>query len=246
MNSKQDITNNTSRLPDSLELALAELEKTAMLIQAEVEEAAQLLPPQASQQAISASSLMQNLLYQLLDCVRQVFSVDTAVVLLCSEDRQYLTVNAAYGLEEEVIAKIQIPMGHGFAGSVAAQRESVIVNDLSQVEVISPILRNKGLQSIVGTPIIVNNQVIGVFHVGTFHSRQFYRDEVHLLKIIAARIGVVIAHLFAFYSIESQTSAVECRRQKLNYQLTIFHVSYEMVKKFFLYLTLSHLEYLIA
>jgi len=44
----------------------------------------------------------------------------------------------------------------------------MIVDDLSKVEVVSPILQNKGIQSMVGVPLLVENQVIGVFHVGTF------------------------------------------------------------------------------
>ncbi|MES1021723.1 GAF domain-containing protein [Gloeocapsa sp. BRSZ] len=243
MNLQQDAASNDSHLPNPLKVVLAEVEKTATLIQAEVEEASQLLPPQFNQQAISTHSLMQNLLYQLLDCVRQVLRVDTSVVLLCSKDRQYLTVSAACGLEEEVTAKIQIPVGYGFAGSVAAKRELVVVDDLSQIKVVSPILRNKGLQSMVGIPIMVDNQVIGVFHVGTYRSRQFGQDEVQLLKVIAARIGVVIERIFAF-CIEEQTSAVELTPQK-SHQLISFQLSYEMARKFCLCLIgLSRLEYL--
>jgi len=49
----------------------------------------------------------------------------------------------------------------------------MIVDDLSKVEVVSPILQN-GIQSMVGVPA-GRNQVIGVFHVGTFRPHHLPR-----------------------------------------------------------------------
>jgi len=59
----------------------------------------------------------------------------------------------------------------------------MIVEDLSKVEIVSPILRNKGIRSMVGIPLLVKEQGSGVFHVGTFRSRQFTSDDVQLLRL---------------------------------------------------------------
>jgi len=52
----------------------------------------------------------------------------------------------ALPLEEEIAGRDP----RGFAGHIAASREPMIVDDLSKVEVVSPILQNKGIQSMVG------------------------------------------------------------------------------------------------
>lgn len=246
MNSHKNITSDYSHLPTSLSTALTELEETATQIQAEVAEIADLLPQPLDETSVQVRSLLQNLLYPLLDCIRQVFKVDTAAVLLCSANKQHLIVHAACGLEEEVTAGIQIPMGYGFAGNIAAKRELTIVDDLSQVDIFSPILRHKGLQSMLGLPLLVNNQVVGVLHVGTFHSRRFSIDEVQLLKVVAARIGIVSDRLLTLHASSQENSSVKILHQP-SHQLVSFQLCLEVAKDFLLYLIgVPNLEYSIV
>ncbi|MBE9190498.1 GAF domain-containing protein [Gloeocapsopsis crepidinum LEGE 06123] len=229
MNSHKNIASNNNYLPNSLNIALTELEETATQIQAEVAEIADLLPQPLNE--IPVRSLLQNLLYPLLDCIRQVFKVDTVAVLFCSQDKQHLVVHSACGLEEEVAAGIQIPIGCGFAGKIAAKREITIVDDLSQVDVFSPILRHKGLQSMLGMPLLINNQVVGVFHVGTFHSRRFSIDEVQLLKIVAARIGIVINSMLLLHASSKQKSEKILHQQ--SHKAINFQLYFAVAKEFF-------------
>jgi GAF domain-containing protein len=237
MNSHKYITDDNSHLPTSLSIALSELEETATQIQAEVAEIADLLLQPLDE--IPVRSVLQHLLYPLLDCICQDFKVDTATVLLYSANKQNLIVRAACGLEEEVVAGIQIPIGYGFAGNIAATHKLTIVEDLSQVEVFSPILRHKGLQSMLGLPLLANNQVVGVFHVGTFHSRRFSLDEVHLLKVIAARIGIVSDRIMTLHA-----SIQENSRGILHQHYQLINFQALKLAKFLLYfIRLSNLEY---
>jgi GAF domain-containing protein len=184
-----------SRFPIPLSAALAEVEETAELIHAEVEEIAEPHQHLALTYTVPVHLVLQNLLHQLLDCMRQVMAVDTVAVLLQTQDGQQLAVCATLGLEEEITEGIRIPLGRGFAGRIAASCKLKIVDDLSTVEVVSPILRNKGLQSMLGVPLLIEDQVIGVFHVGTVRPRHFIKDDAQLLQLIADRIGLAIEHL---------------------------------------------------
>lgn len=185
-----------SRFPIPLSVALAEVEETAELIHAEVEEIAKPLHQHlALTDTVPVHLVLQNLLHQLLGCMRQVMTVDTVAVLLQTQDGQELAVCATLGLEEEIIEGIRIPLGRGFAGRIAASCKLKIVDDLSMVEVVSPILRNKGLQSMLGVPLLIEDQVIGVFHVGTIRPRHFIKDDAQLLQLIADHIGLAIKHL---------------------------------------------------
>lgn len=197
MNFNQEHITNADSLPFSLRTALAEVEETTQLLHLEVEQTIDSLPqPINLQQQLPSQLVLQNLLYQLFECISQVLKVDTVAVLLWAEaDQQQLTVRAARGLEEEVYAKTQIPVGRGFAGSIAAQRQLTIVDDLSTVEVYSPILRNKRLKSMLGIPLLANGQVLGVFHVGTFRLRRFSEEDISLLNAVAQRLGAIIDQL---------------------------------------------------
>jgi len=66
---------------------------------------------------------------------------------------------------------------------------------LSTSEIMSPVLRNKGVRSMVGVPLLAKDQVIGVFHIGTLHSHQFTKNDIHLLQLIADRLEVAIEPL---------------------------------------------------
>lgn len=139
-------------------------------------------------------------LKKLLEWLREYMSVDTITLLLPVADQQNLAVYITAGLEEEIIQQIRIPIGQGFAGRIAASMEPMIVNNLSAVEVVSPILRDSGLRSLVGVPVPINHEVIGVLHVGTFQSRHFTERDVQQLQLTAHRLKLIIedAGLFNF------------------------------------------------
>ncbi|MBR8833177.1 MAG: GAF domain-containing protein [Stigonema ocellatum SAG 48.90 = DSM 106950] len=133
-------------------------------------------------------------------------SVDTITILLPTKNGQKLAVCATIGLEEEIAEDIRIPMGLGFAGHIAASGEQMIVKDLSKVEIVSPILRNRGIQSMVGVPLVVNDETNGVLHVGMFRSYEFTRDDAQRLQQVAFRIGSAIEPLLKSWKLLSLLS----------------------------------------
>lgn len=194
-NNQEYVYTDRSRLPIPLGATLTEVEETAKLIHTEVEEVSGLLHHNLLKDPKLAHSVLQNLLHPLLNCIRQLMVVDTVALLLPTENAKQLAVCATLGLEEEVTEGIKIPIGRGFAGRVAASGRAVLVDDLSTVEVVSPILRNKGLKSMLGVPLLVKNRVVGVFHIGTLHPRQFTKKDAQLLQLIAYHVGLTLNHL---------------------------------------------------
>jgi signal transduction protein with GAF and PtsI domain len=213
---------NGNHLPIPLGEALAEVEETAELIHAEVEEIADLLHQQLALTDTVSASVLQNLLYQLLTCIHQVMNVDTVAVLLPTKDGQKLAVCATIGLEEEITEGIRIPIRRGFAGCIAASCELTIVSDLSTVEVVSPILRTKGLQSMLGVPLLVQDRVIGVFHVGTFRRRQFTRDDAQLLRLVADHVGLAIDRLEILKPSKDLCGDRQCHTQSVSIKIPGF------------------------
>lgn len=130
---------------------------------------------------------------KLLSWLQEYTSVDTVTLLLPVEN-QHLAVYATVGLEEEIIQQIRIPIGQGIAGRIAQTMQPMIVDDVSAVEVSSPILREKGLRSLVGIPIIINQGVIGVLHVGKFDSHHFNERDIEQLQLVAHRLNLMIAN----------------------------------------------------
>jgi serine phosphatase RsbU (regulator of sigma subunit)/anti-sigma regulatory factor (Ser/Thr protein kinase) len=141
--------------------------------------------------ALSALPLDQ-LLDELLERVREILSVDTVAMLLLEEDGRMLAARAAKGLEEEVEAGVRVPVGRGFAGKVAAERGPVQIEDVDHADIYNPILREKGLKSLLGVPLLAEDRLVGVVHVGTLSGRKFTGDEVDLLQRAADRAALAV------------------------------------------------------
>jgi signal transduction histidine kinase len=130
--------------------------------------------------------------------IRDVLGADTAAVLLRDDLRDELVARAAVGLEEEVERGVRIPIGGGFAGRIAAERRPIVLDDVDHADVLNPILREKGIKSLAGVPLVFGNEVLGVLHVGTLTPREFTKDDVELLEVVADRVAVAIEHARLF------------------------------------------------
>ncbi len=134
---------------------------------------------------------IEELLAELLGRVQELLSVDTAAVLLLDPSGRFLVATAARGLEEEVRQGVRLPLGTGFAGRIAAGKQPVIVDDLDDADVYNPILRAKGVRSLLGVPLLSGGAVTGVLHVGSLTPRRFTEDDIGLLQLVADRIALV-------------------------------------------------------
>jgi phosphoserine phosphatase RsbU/P len=139
----------------------------------------------------------RDLLAELMDRTRGVLQADTAAVLLLDFASGQLIATAAAGLEEEVRQGVRIPVGRGFAGRIAAEHKPVVLDRVDHTTVMNPILWAKGIQSMVGVPMVAGGRVIGVLHVGSLTPRRFTRDEVELLQLAAARAAAAVLSMTA-------------------------------------------------
>jgi len=131
-------------------------------------------------------------LAELLDRTREILRADTAVVLLLDVPSGQLIATAAAGLEEEVRQGVRIPVGRGFAGRIAAEQRPVVLDRVDDTTVMNPILWSKGIQSMMGVPMVAGGRVTGVLHVGSLTSREFTGDDVQLLQLAADRSAVAL------------------------------------------------------
>ncbi|HEX8054066.1 MAG TPA: SpoIIE family protein phosphatase [Thermoleophilaceae bacterium] len=140
--------------------------------------------------ALGRLSVDEDVLGDMLERVRDVLAVDTVAVLLLSAEGDELVARAARGLEEEVERGVRIPLGRGFAGRIAEQGEPLVLEDIDRADLVNPLLREKGIKTLVGVPLLVEERVIGVLHVGSLHPRVFAEEEIGLLERAADRIAL--------------------------------------------------------
>jgi K+-sensing histidine kinase KdpD len=164
----------------------------ARLYEAELAARTRIEHVQAVTDAALAHLELDELLDVLLPRIREILNADTCAVLLLDEERRELVARAAVGLEEEVEQGVRIPLGRGFAGRVAARQKPVILDDVDHADVLNPILREKGIKSLLGVPLMCRGESIGVLHVGSLTHRSFSSDETDLLLLVADRVAIAI------------------------------------------------------
>jgi GAF domain-containing protein/anti-sigma regulatory factor (Ser/Thr protein kinase) len=142
--------------------------------------------------AVGRMTVDEEVLGSMLERIREVLGVDTSAILLISAEGDELVARAARGLEEEVERGVRIPVGRGFAGRIAAQREPVLLEDVEHADVLNPLLREKRIRTLLGVPLLADDRVIGVLHVGTLEPRAFTAVEVGLLERAADRIALAV------------------------------------------------------
>jgi serine phosphatase RsbU (regulator of sigma subunit)/anti-sigma regulatory factor (Ser/Thr protein kinase) len=178
-----------------------------------------LAPLQYVTDAALAHLALKDLLAELLERITEVLHSDTAAFLLLDEDAQMLHARAAKGIEEEVEQGVRIPVGRGFAGRVAAERRAIVIPDVDRADVLNPILREKGIRSLLGVPLLVEGRVIGVLHVGTLTPRDFTPADRDLLQLAADRAALAIDHAELY---EQRRLAEALQRTLLPQQLAVF------------------------
>ncbi|HZC04837.1 MAG TPA: GAF domain-containing sensor histidine kinase [Ktedonobacterales bacterium] len=148
-------------------------------------------------QAVSDVALeyaqLDDLLHALLPRIQEILGVDNVAILLPVADKSELTLYSVRGPEEAVMGNVHVPMGQGVAGTIAATRRPLIIENLATVPVSNPFLREH-FRSLLGVPLLEGEQLVGVIHVDSIESRRFTDEELQLLQTLAERIGPAIAH----------------------------------------------------
>jgi signal transduction histidine kinase len=168
---------------------------------------------------------LEELLQALLERTRTLLDADTCAILLLDDDKDELVARAAVGIEEEVEQGVRIPVGRGFAGRVAAGRRPVLLADVDHSDVLNPILRDKGIKSLLGVPLLVHGGVVGVLHVGTLTHRDFTEHEIELLQLAADRAAIAIEHA-RIYATERETR-LKLERLQVVTDIALAHLELE-------------------
>src|SRR5207247_11036406 len=81
--------------------------------------------------------------------------------------------------------------------------------DVDHARVLKPVLREKGIKSMLGVPLVVEGEVTGVLHVGSLQSRAFHDEEVELLQLVADRAALAIEHARLFEAERAARERIE-------------------------------------
>lgn len=125
------------------------------------------------------------LLDELLARLAQVMDADVAQFLLVEGD--VLRVLASQGVPIEHVASLRVPVGRGFAGTVAATGSPAALADTTTLETFGKSWAEEGVKALVGVPLVVAGRVLGVCVVGSRRERRFGDEDIALLSAATER-----------------------------------------------------------
>lgn len=151
-----------------------------------------------SEAALASADLdpfLQNLVRVVLEGTE---SADSCAILLREGD--LLRARAAVGLEQDAVGRYSVKIGEGFAGHVAQQKRPVTLGHASEDPIVgSPVIRESGMHALYGVPMLRENEVIGVAHIGSKSAFEFSEEDKLLFRTVVSRAtsGVVKAQSIA-------------------------------------------------
>jgi GAF domain-containing protein len=151
----------------------------------------------AAENTLTSQSL-DALLREAMVAMKDALEVDTVALLLANESGDELVARAATGLSEELSLDLGIRAGEGMAGLVLASRQPLVVEDLATIRVVSPVLRDSGLQSVVAVPMLLDGQPLGVLYAGSYELDYFDKTDAEVLQSVADRLASAVDRVRLF------------------------------------------------
>jgi len=144
--------------------------------------------------SIGSTIHLNDLLKQIVTLASVVTEANIGSIMLLDESGKFLTIEAAIGLEEEIVVKTILPVGSSIAGSVAQTGEPLIVDDVENDERFQRINKEKyGSASLLCVPLKIKNKVIGVINMANKANHEvFNRMDFKLLTTFASQAAVAV------------------------------------------------------
>ncbi len=136
---------------------------------------------------------LDKLVYFILNSLQEVMEADAAVILFHEGDVE--RVYAAVGIERESRKGETVPFGKGFAGTIAATKNPLYVEEIQQGSIIyGDEISRLGIHSMLGVPMMSDGHIVGVIHVDWLNTHPFNEREQYILLSSAERCAMAITN----------------------------------------------------
>lgn len=127
---------------------------------------------------------------------RALLVSDVAYITLIDKADEVTTMRVEVGMQTSALREMRLEHGTGVSGMVAKTGEAFwtadYLNDRRIVHVIDDIVAEEGLSAVLGVPLVLGNQVLGVLFAADRRSRVFAPDEVALLTSLGNHAAIAL------------------------------------------------------
>lgn len=139
--------------------------------------------------AIQLHDTLPAFLQSILELTLPRMEAEAGTIQLLDEPSLELAVRAAIGpISAEEFERI--PVAHGITGQAASKKRTIYEPDISKSDVYLPYLA--GTRSELATPLMVGDEVIGVFNLEDPRPQAFDKQKRELFQLICAQVAIAI------------------------------------------------------
>ena len=144
--------------------------------------------------SIGSAANSTELLKKIVEIAAKVTEAKVGSVMLLDDAGEYLTIEAAIGLTDEIIATTKLPLGSSIAGLVAQQGVPMIIDDVENDEKFRRMNKERyGAASLLCVPLRIQNKVLGVINMANKKDGGiFSADDLRLLTTFAGQVAVTV------------------------------------------------------
>ncbi|MBD3403722.1 GAF domain-containing protein [candidate division GN15 bacterium] len=144
--------------------------------------------------SIGSTANLSELLKQLVSLASAVTNAEIGSIMLMDDRSEYLTIEAATGLDEQIVRSTRLPVGASIAGYVAKTGEPLIIENIEEDDRFARMNRERySSGSLLSVPLIIKNNVLGVINMANKQTGEgFDKSDLRLLTTFASQAAVAV------------------------------------------------------
>ncbi|MFH1562784.1 MAG: PocR ligand-binding domain-containing protein [Nitrospirota bacterium] len=156
--------------------------------------------------AITSTLDLDRILDLILYTTITVLEGDSGSIMFIDKEKDELYVQAGYGMTREAIKGKRIKMGKEIAGYVAKENKPLrLTHNIDDPHFIR-LLHKEGLKSAISIPLVLKNEVVGVFNVNRSKGKDFTEDDLNMFSTLALQSTIVIEEAQLYQALEHKAS----------------------------------------
>ncbi|MBE7411104.1 MAG: SpoIIE family protein phosphatase [Leptospiraceae bacterium] len=168
---------------------------------------------------INSSLDLSKLLLSVMESVKSVFRTESCSILLVDKERNELYFHIVAGEKQEELSRLRVPIGQGIAGTIAVTKKPMIINDAqSDPRVFKSVDKAVDFvtRNILGAPLIVNDEVIGVMEaINTIDRNNYNSNDIDLFLSFSDAAALAIQKTRLLQNLETTNIELEKKVSEL-------------------------------
>ena len=174
------------------------------------------------QQAVTASLNLDDVLDATMEQVQQVLKAEATSLWFVDRINQALLLSAAFNDSARSIHGIRLPLHEGMSGYVVRSGQPFLSGNIQEHPNFQPIANDRNEQtvhSMIGVPLRVRQQVIGVLQAVHQDLDRFNQDDLNLLNAVGDAVTVAIENAWLFGQIQLFNQQLEQKVEARTHEL---------------------------